>query len=118
MAKASENGPRAKRAVDNRIETWWDGGPLAPGDWFILDLGSVQPLQGIELQLKKHPLNFPQGFVLEVSTNCSSWQVVREEGFTALPITAYLRPNNFSLSISFEPTDGRYLRITNTVRDD
>lgn len=117
-ATAGVNPRRARRAIDGEIKTWWNGGPLRAGDWFMLDLGSIHPLHGIVLHLKKHHLNFPQGFILDVSTDGDSWQVVREEELAALPITAYLRPTDFSFSIFFEPTAGQYLRVTNTVADD
>jgi len=117
-AQSSVYGSRTMRAIDNRIETWWDGGPLEPGTWFILDLGGVHPLRGIELKLKKHGQNYPHGVVLEVSTSGESWRVMSSEEFAVLPITAYLHPNDLGLTITFESTEGRYIRITNTVRNE
>ncbi|MFV2074022.1 MAG: discoidin domain-containing protein [Thermoanaerobaculales bacterium] len=117
VAQASVNGPRAMRAIDNRIETWWNGGPLEPRTWFLLDLRSVHTLRGIEFKLGENRRSFPHGFVLEVSTDGESWRVVSSKELTALPITAFFRPNDLGLKITFEPTKARYLRITNTVNN-
>ena len=47
-----------------------------------------------------------------VSTSGESWRVVSSEEFAVLPITDYLYPNDLGLTITFESTEGRYLRIT------
>jgi hypothetical protein len=107
----------AGKAVDGSLETRWQTGPQKKGDQFEVDLGSVQSVKGIALELGRFSEDFPRGYRVEVSTDGVTWQIVAEQENVRLPLLAYLRPRSLPLDILFPVTSARLIKITNTADD-
>ena len=115
--RTNVNEDRAAAAVDGSPETRWESGPQQKGHYFQVDLGSSQSLKGVSLSLGEYTEDSPRGCSVEASLDGVVWQeVAREENFR-LPLTAFLRPRDLSVEITFPQTQARYLKITNLGED-
>jgi hypothetical protein len=115
---ANVHPEQAVLAIDGDRSTRWHSGPQRPGTMLTVDLGSVQPIRGIELALDDHLRDFPRGLAVELSTGIGPWRVVASEQFDLLPIGAFLHPKNFAVNVHFESSEARYVRLTCTARHD
>jgi hypothetical protein len=115
--RTNVNEDRAAAAVDGSPETRWESGPQQKGHYFQVDLGSSQSLKGVSLSLGDYLEDSPRGCSVEASLDGVVWQeVAREENFR-LPLTAFLRPRDLAVEITFPQTQARYLKITNLGED-
>ncbi len=111
---ANVNGDQAHFAIDGSKKTRWETGPQRKGHTLQLDLARVQRIRGLSLKLEKSVLDYPRGYVVELSYDGTRWaQVAREEN-TILPITSFLKPKDIALNIYFSPQEARYIKIMNT----
>jgi len=117
-ASANVHHDQAGLAIDGDRSTRWHSGPQRPGTMLTVDLGSVQPIRRVELALGDHRRDFPRGLLVELSTGIGPWRVVASEQLDLLPIGAFLQPRNFAVTVNFEPSEARYVRLTCTARHD
>jgi len=115
--RTNVNEDQASAAVDGSPETRWQSGPQQKGHCFRVDLGSSQSLKGVSLSLGEYATDSPRGYSVEASLNGVVWrEVAREEDFR-FPLTAFLRPRDLAVEITFPQTQARYLKITNLGED-
>jgi hypothetical protein len=90
-------------AFDGKITTRWTTGRNQMGnEWFMVDLGQVEPVSRVVLDDTTNPQDFPAAYTLELSTNGTMFTPVKMgKGAT---IT----------DIQFATVDARYVRILQT----
>jgi len=111
------NQKMAGYAIDGSLETRWESGPQKRGQYFAVDLKKPEPIQGISLKLGRSSMDYPRGYVAEISLDGVHWRKVAGEEKTILPIMAFLNPRELSLDISLSSTEARFIRITGTAED-
>jgi hypothetical protein len=75
--------------------------------WLEIDMGQVRPVSGLVLESARSPLDYPRGYVVQVSTDRQAWQEVARQ------------PNNETeLDVTFKPQSARYLRVEQTGQAD
>ncbi|MCX6033350.1 MAG: discoidin domain-containing protein [Chloroflexi bacterium] len=102
-AKASFASAAAGKAIDGDPATAWSSGvPQTLGMWYELDLGA--PLTIAKVVLEGPAQEFPRGLAIELSADGAIWREVgRVDRFFRTPA-----------AVSFDPTDGCYIRIKQT----
>ena len=79
QASASAKSEHAAKAIDGDANTRWDvGGAQAPGQWFMIDMGKVQPISAVALDYAKSDNDGPRGYALAVSEDGAKWTTVLE----------------------------------------
>ena len=105
---------RLQAAIDGDPSTvWWASVPTS-GSHLTVDLGAIQRVRGVELDLGGRPRDFPRNLVIEVSDDRAQWQVVATVTQEELPITSYLNPTRLPIAVALPVTTARYLRLTCT----
>jgi len=111
------NQKMAGYAIDGSLETRWESGPQKNGLYFSLDLKKPESVRGISLKLGRSSLDYPRGYVAEISTDGVHWEKVAGQEKTILPILAFLNPRDLSLDIALGSKEARFIRITDTGED-
>lgn len=76
---ASVNPNKATKAIDSDANSRWDtGGAQAPGQWFQVDMGAVQPVSTIVINYEKSAGDGPKAYVVSVSKDGKKWDSVAE----------------------------------------
>ncbi len=128
-ASSSQENFGTELAADENIRTWWAASEEDKNPWFELDLGCVQSIEAIQVNLAEHQMpdqNIPieeqfttltggrftfwdsqiTEYTLEVSVDGSSWEIVLDT-----------HNNKTDLSHHFlvldEVNEARYLRVSN-----
>jgi len=61
-------------ALDGNPATRWTSGqPQTNGDWFLIDMGSIQSFSSITLDAGSHIGDYPSGYQVFVSTDGYNW---------------------------------------------
>jgi hypothetical protein len=115
--ESNVNQKMAGQAVDDLIETRWESGPQKNGLYFIVDLKKPESVRGISLKLGRSPMDYPRGYVAEISMDGVHWEKVAGQEKTILPILAFLNPRDLSLDIALGSKEARFIRITDTGED-
>jgi len=113
-ASASLNSDKAELALDgNPLTGWSTKSPQKEGDFFSLDLGSIQKVEKVELSLAEKPLEFPRGYRLEGSADGASWSVLAEDPdyFPELQPEMIEDYSKYKVEIPFASHEVRYLRL-------
>jgi len=93
----------AQRAIDGQTGTRWTSGkPQAAGQWFQVDLGSVQTVKQIDLDANSG--DYPRGYQVQVSQDGQSWSD---------PVATGSGRESY-VSIPFGTQTARYIRVTQT----
>jgi hypothetical protein len=96
------------QALDGKPETRWSSRAVQqPGMWFELDLNEMRTVSGLTLDTSRSPQDYPQGYVVRVSTDRSKWDEVARQN-----------QNNSALDVSFSPRSARYIRVEQTGNSD
>ena len=102
---ASNNSGDARLAVDGNQNTRWTTRTAQrPGQWFQLDLGSVQTVGSVTLDSSRSSNDEPAGFILATSTDGNNFSTAATGSGSLDGIT----------EISFSNRSVRYIRITQT----
>jgi hypothetical protein len=88
-------------AIDGNLSTKWTA--LIMPQWLILDLGSVQSISGINMQIYVANNGANASYAIDVSSNKVGWT-------TVVP-NAGLKTSSGSIQKNFTPVTGRYLRL-------
>ncbi|HEX4265136.1 MAG TPA: carbohydrate-binding protein [Verrucomicrobiae bacterium] len=92
-------------ALDGNLVTRWStGGSQAPGQWFQVDLGSVDVFNKIVLNYVNSANDYPRGYQVTISYDGINW---------SSPIASGVGSSS-STTITFATQAARYLRITQT----
>ncbi|MGB8953146.1 MAG: discoidin domain-containing protein [Candidatus Aminicenantales bacterium] len=113
-AASNVNWEQTRLAFDGRPETGWSTGrPQRPGDYFLLDLGSLCKVRRLEMSLSGRPLDFPRGYLLEGSVDGNNWTSLNENRFSfpELDPATIEDYSKYQLVVSFPDSEVRYLRM-------
>jgi hypothetical protein len=114
---ASVGDDRANFAIDGSPETRWDSGPQKTGDYFEIDMGKPAACSCVSLKFGPSGLDFPRGYLMEISLDGTQWTEVAREDTTILPIKSFAKPKDLTLDIFMPTQETRYIRITNLGQD-
>jgi hypothetical protein len=102
-ASATGGADVAQQALDGQIGTRWTSGKQqAAGQWFQVDLGSVQAVKQIDLDA--HSSDYPRAYQVQVSQDGQTWSDPVATGTGHEPY----------VSIPFGSQTARYIRVTQT----
>lgn len=114
-ARSNHNDVLTGLTFDSNIQTAWTSGtPQRAGDYFLLDLGGLNKVAGIEFIFNRFPLEFPRGYRLDGSLDGFNWKLL-DENFCLFPNLRDSMVEDFSqyrAHFSFHPSEVRFLRIT------
>ena len=107
-AEPSGGGDRPSNALDGKANTRWSTGrPMAPGNWFQLDLGREATVRKVTLDTQRSRGDYPRGYEVYVSFDGKTWGKPVLVGKGEGPITV----------LAFkEPLATRYIKIVQTGR--
>jgi hypothetical protein len=90
-------------ALDGNLATRWStGGSQTPGQWFQVDMGSVNVFSEIVLNYINSANDYPRVYLVTVSNDGVNWSSSIANGVGA----------SSSTTITFAPQPARYIRIT------
>ena len=96
------------QAIDDQPQTRWSSRAVQqPGMWFEIELSETQRVSRLKLESSGSPLDYPRGYVVQVSTDGNTWQEAARRD-----------QNEGELAVSFSPRLVRYLRVEQTGRSD
>jgi xylan 1,4-beta-xylosidase len=128
LASSQSAGHPATLAVDEDVRTWWVASAAEHGEWFQVDLGSVQTVHAIQVNLADHdlsnrapllqdgavlshlfrgidPHSHPTGLLVETSPDGRTWQSVADTRSSGTE-----QPHAFF--VLDEPASARFVRVT------
>jgi F5/8 type C domain/6-pyruvoyl-tetrahydropterin synthase related domain len=114
---SSVNQKMAPLAIDGSLESRWESGPQRSGLSFTVDMKKPEIVQGISLKLGRSSMDYPRGYIAEISMDGFHWEKVAGEEKTILPILAFLNPQDLALDIPLGGKEARFIRITDTGED-
>lgn len=100
---------RYSGALDDDPRTCWTTDrAMRPGDWLLIDLGTIQDIPGVRMDHREQPDEIPHGLRVEVSEDHQQWHVAVEMKDVAAVTSAI---QNGWLTV---PVDrrGRWIRLT------
>jgi hypothetical protein len=115
--KSNINQKMAGYAIDGSLETRWESGPQKNGLYFTVDMKKPESVRGISLKLGRSAMDYPRGYIAEISLDGVHWEQVAGQDKTILPILAFLNPRDLSLDIDLGSQEARFIRITDTGED-
>jgi uncharacterized repeat protein (TIGR02543 family) len=105
VASANPTGEGPANAVDGNISTRWStGANQTYGQWFQVDLGSVQTFNRIVMDAGSSTGDYPRGYQVNVSNDGANWGSPVATGAGSSAVTA----------VNFAPQIARYIRVTQT----
>ena len=97
---------------DGKIETEWGDNPQRPGQWLVVDLGTVREIGGLTHALGEYARDFPRRLAIDVSVDGERWARVWEDATAAAAFLAAARgPREAALQFVFAPHPARYVRL-------
>ncbi len=106
-ASLARNERMPELAIDGQLDTRWQTGtPQRPGQWFQVDLGSVQTISRIDLILDEpNRKDFPQEFRVDVADSEDALESQAE-------LVLVGKGNDGTTIIEFEPREARFARVS------
>jgi beta-glucanase (GH16 family) len=107
-ASSTEPGGKPTNALDGVLATRWSSGkPMAGGEWFQIDLGSVQTFSRIALDAGNSVQDYARGCRILISNNGTDWA-------TQTPVVA-ASGNSPTIEVTLaSAVSARYVRIVQT----
>jgi len=100
-------GGNVKAAFDDDVGTRWDTGrPMKAGDWYSLDMGKPQRVNGVIVDFRPSGQDFPEGLKVEVSTDGKEWEQVAKTSDLAV-----INKGGKS-TLSFDPVEAQHIKLT------
>jgi hypothetical protein len=97
---------------DGKLETEWGDNPQRPGQWLVVDLGTVRDVGGLTHALGEYARDFPRRLAIDVSVDGERWERVWENATAAAAFLAAARgPREAALQFVFAPHPARYVRL-------
>ena len=97
---------------DGKVETEWGDNPQRPGQWVVVDLGTVREVGGLTHALGEYARDFPRRLAIDVSVDGERWARVWEDATAAAAFLAAVRgPREAALQFVFAPHPARYVRL-------
>jgi hypothetical protein len=119
----SEAPETTGRVVDRRADTFWaTAGPQRGGEWLRVDLGATAHVALVRW-IPRTFQEVPRGLRLEASLDGAVWRVLVDVPVYRGPLywsagRPLQRVRGGRVELRFPPTPARYLRITQTGRDE
>jgi hypothetical protein len=108
--RASAKNPNV--IVDGRLETEWEDGPQRPGEWVVLDVGSVRDIGGITESLGEYARDFSRRQAIDLSEDGVAWEQVWEGTTVAQAFLGAVRkPTEAAVRIAFPARSARFVRL-------
>jgi hypothetical protein len=103
----------------DRITRWHTGGPQAPTNELIVDLGAAHAVTGVEQQIGGYVADFPRVLEIATSVDGSTWSTAWSGGTAILAFSAALEePLGVPVRSTFQPRAARYVRLRQTGTED
>jgi len=115
-ATSNVNEGNAKHVIDGDMSTRWHISGQKFDVYFEFDLGRIYRIKGLSMKLGVNSLDYPRSCRVELSADGKEWRLAAHKENDLLPITAFLKPKDLSLDITFSPAEARYIKITNTEK--
>jgi hypothetical protein len=97
---------------DGKIETGWGAFPQEPGQWLVIDLGSVREVGGLTHAIGEYFLDFPRRLAIELSPDGTAWERVWEGPGAATAFLALVRgPREGAMRFTFDARQARFVRL-------
>jgi hypothetical protein len=100
-------------AFDENIRTYWAAKTSNKGEWLSVDLGKESSINAIQVNFAEHNPNLfgrnnvpPQQFLVEYSSDKTSWDTLVNETTNTLDLTHQFYKFD-------KPTKARYIKVTN-----
>lgn len=107
-ASSTEPGGSPLNALDGNLATRWSSGkPMTGGEWFQIDLGSVQTFDRIVLGSGSSVNDYARGFQILISNNGTDWA-------TQSPVAVGTGTGPLIDVSLTNPVSARYIRIVQT----
>ncbi len=106
----------AHALTDNRPDTWWSTlGPQAGGEDLIVDLGTIQNVGAVEVQLGRSSFDFPRVLQADLSADGTVWTRAWGGPTAGLAVGALMRdPVRGPIRLVFDAAPARFLRLRQT----
>ena len=102
---SASGGGSAANAIDGDSNTRWSpGADQTNGQWFQVDMGSVQTFNRIVMDANSSTGDYPRGYEVKVSDDGTNWSSAVATG----------AGSNAVITISFVTQTARYIRVTQT----
>jgi hypothetical protein len=107
------------RLTDGQVETAWSPGAVQEGgEEVLVDLGSVQNVGAVVLEMGSYSFGFPRELAIEVSTDGRQWQTVwRGETSVRTVRAALIDPGTVPVTFELGATSGRFVRLRQMGKD-
>jgi hypothetical protein len=101
------------------VETAWSPGAVQEGgEEVLVDLGSVQNVGAVVLEMGSYSFGFPRELAIEVSTDGRQWQTVwRGETSVRTVRAALIDPGTVPVTFELGATSGRFVRLRQMGKD-
>jgi hypothetical protein len=112
--------PSAADAIDGKLTTGWSCGPQRGGESLVADLGAVvDDVSAIRYTMGASYREFPRALTVETSIDNRTWEPARAGDVIAATVEgALLDPLTAPVTIAFPTRRARYVRLTQTGKDD
>ena len=118
--RANRQDTNVARMIDGTVTTAW--GPETPQDGteeVVAEIGAAQLLNGIVLSMGAYSFGFPRELAVDLSVDGQSWQNVWQgETSVATVRAAITYPDSVPLTIDFEPSTAKFVRLRQLGRDE
>jgi hypothetical protein len=102
----------AHPTIDADLDTRWQAGV---GEATLeIDLGREARIEGVVLDLRGAPHDYPRAYRVELSAAGADWTTVAEAIGYQQPIVSFLRQDTLHMHIPFAPATARHLKLTAT----
>ena len=119
VIRANVNADKVLFMADDDVTTRWESGPQGEGMRVDVDLGSVQPVVGVDLTLGRFVEDFPRAMAIEVSDDGQQFREVwRGTSAGRAVIAAADIGGSVPMRYRFEPVRARVVRMRLTANDD
>ena len=117
--RANRQAQDVPRLADGRIESaWGPGTPQDGSEEVVADLGSVQPIGTIVLEMGAYSFGFPRDLAIDLSTDGQQWQTVwRGDAAVGTVRAALADPGVVPLTFELDRASGRFVRLRQLGRD-
>jgi hypothetical protein len=106
------NGHGVALASDENIHTWWSASTGGSSEWFMMDLGSVQTVQAVQINFAEQDVaptaatEDYHAYRLLTSTDGISWSVLSDKSSNTTAV-----PHDYTAFSA--PVQARYLKVEN-----
>lgn len=102
----------------NRVSRWFSGLPQRGDESIILDLGSIEEVDGVTLSIGQYLGDYPRVLTIETSEDREAWTSQWSGRGASKAVAGALRdPANLPLAFGFPETHARWIRLRQVGAD-